>query len=168
MAQITSGYKGPNRLETNVSAAPSEGYELLRALAYDRKDDYQERRAKRAQERPRKSGGGGEYTGTARRAGPVQQERPREDPMARQLRSAQMRAEILRLQAEGGPMRMVHGAGIVPGYTMDVNAMNAYQRAAYLPTNSAAEQQDPRLQAIADRMKAEDARSSRQDWGQGY
>lgn len=34
------------------------------------------------------------------------------------------------------PMRMVHGAGITPGYTMDVNRMTGAQRQAFLPNSS--------------------------------
>ena len=48
------------------------------------------------------------------------------------------RDEIMQMQARQNPapMRMVTGAGITPGYVMDTNAMNAYQRQAYLPQNS--------------------------------
>jgi len=49
------------------------------------------------------------------------------------------RDDIMQMQARqnGAPMRMVTGAGITPGYVMDTNAMNAYQRQAYLPSGSA-------------------------------
>src|SRR5690349_9715145 len=36
------------------------------------------------------------------------------------------------------PLRMVTGPGVIPGYVQDVNAMNAYQRQAYLPQNAGA------------------------------
>lgn len=57
-----------------------------------------------------------------------------------QLQMAQERDQILQMQARQNPapMRMVTGPGIIPGYVMDTNAMNAYQRAAYLPNNAAA------------------------------
>jgi hypothetical protein len=137
MPQIQSGYEGGGKtLKTSTSPAPSEGYDLLRALTYDRKGDYEERRSTRKQETPRKSTGGGGPTGSYR--APARQEQPREDPITRRLRNAQARAEILRLQAseQPPPMRMVTGAGIIPGYMPDVNAMNAYQRSAYLPNSS--------------------------------
>lgn len=161
MAEISSTYEGPNKLKTRTSGAPSEGYELLRALTYDRKGDYEERRAGRSQERPRKSSGG-DGGSSARYEAPVRQEAPRLSPNEQALRNAQIRAEILRLKAmeNPAPMRMVTGAGITPGYMMDVNAMNAYQRQAYLPTGSSFTTRinEPVASAIE--------RGS--DWGRGY
>lgn len=48
------------------------------------------------------------------------------------------RAEMAQLRAVSSPppMRMVGGAGIVPGYMPDVNAMNGAQRQMYLPQGS--------------------------------
>jgi hypothetical protein len=42
---------------------------------------------------------------------------------------------IMRSQAASNPppMRLVTGAGVNPGYVLDPNAMNAYQRQLYLP-----------------------------------
>lgn len=158
MPQIQSSYDNPNKVRTSVSGAPAEGYELLRALTYDRKGDYEERRSKRSQERP--------YSSEPRKTRPraVVTEGPGArgglTPMERHLRDAQARAEILRLQAEGAPppMRMTtFASGANNFYTPDVNAMNAYQRAAYLPKEAAEQQQDPRLQPIADRIRSENA-----------
>lgn len=62
-----------------------------------------------------------------------------QEPAAKSdLERAKERDELLQIQArqQPPPMRMVTGPGITPGYVMDVNAMNAYQRAAYLPSNS--------------------------------
>lgn len=51
------------------------------------------------------------------------------------------RDEIMQMQAaqQPAPMRMVTGPGVTPGYVMDPNAMNAYQRELYLPKNSTRE-----------------------------
>jgi hypothetical protein len=46
------------------------------------------------------------------------------------------------------PMRMVHGPGIIPGQTMDVNAMSATQRQLFLPSASG-EQFSPEQAAMA-------------------
>lgn len=51
------------------------------------------------------------------------------------FKRAQQRDALLQMQARQNPapMRMVTGPGIIPGYVQDTNAMNAYQRQAYLP-----------------------------------
>lgn len=56
----------------------------------------------------------------------------------REVRNAQATAEIERLQSLGrpAPTRMVYGAGILAGPTLDTMAMNAYQREAFLPKGS--------------------------------
>lgn len=55
------------------------------------------------------------------------------------FKRAQQRDALLQMQARQNPapMRMVTGPGIIPGYVQDTNAMNAYQRQAYLPKESA-------------------------------
>lgn len=55
------------------------------------------------------------------------------------LQHLRQRDEIMQQQARQNPapMRMMTGPGITPGYVMDTNAMNAYQRQAYLPKESA-------------------------------
>lgn len=57
-----------------------------------------------------------------------------------QLEYAAKRDALLQMQARQNPapMRMVTGPGIIPGYVQDTNAMNAYQRQAYLPQGSSA------------------------------
>jgi hypothetical protein len=59
-------------------------------------------------------------------------------PIDKQLAYAQKEDQLLQMQARQNPapMRMVTGAGIIPGYVPDTNAMNAYQRQAYLPQGS--------------------------------
>ena len=54
------------------------------------------------------------------------------------FRHLQQRDQILQMQARQNPqpMRMVTGAGIIPGYVPDTNAFNSYQRQAYLPNNA--------------------------------
>ena len=86
--------------------------------------------------------GAGASSGEAQRlqqrlAGPAMQERPF-DMEGDRLRHAQINDQLLQMQArqQQAPMRVVGGAGIVPGYMQDVNAMNAYQRQAYLPEKS--------------------------------
>jgi len=139
MAQITSGYEGSKTLKTTTSAAPSEGYELMRALTHDRKSDYEGRRANRSKETPKKATAsrGGSSVGP-RPAPGVMEFDQRPTKREQEFRNAQIRGEILRLQAQSGqaPVRMVTGAGIIPGYTLDPLAMNYYQRQAYLPTSA--------------------------------
>lgn len=67
-------------------------------------------------------------------ARPTMDSAPAKSPMD----VARERDELLQMQArqQPAPMRMVTGAGITPGYVMDTNAMNAYQRQAYLPQGS--------------------------------
>lgn len=56
------------------------------------------------------------------------------------FRDAQERTQYQdQLARNGQPLRMVGGAGIVPGYMPDTNAMNGYQREMFLPKHSAFE-----------------------------
>lgn len=60
------------------------------------------------------------------------------DPMDEEVRAMDARRRILEDQEaeRPAPMRMVTGAGIVPGYVMDPNAMSANQRKMFLPQGS--------------------------------
>jgi hypothetical protein len=75
--------------------------------------------------------------GAASRPAPVNRSREA-DPFEAQRRALQMRAAEAELQAQmnPAPTRMVHGAGIMSGRTLDPLAMNAFQRRAYLPNES--------------------------------
>ncbi len=83
--------------------------------------------------------------------GPTQMEKLQMEQM--QMKTQDMRA-ALAARMNGQPMRMVGGAGIMPGYMPDVNAMNSYQREAYLPKESilAPTQIDPVRAADDDRF----------------
>lgn len=56
-----------------------------------------------------------------------------QDARTMALRDAELQRQAMQNPA---PMRMVTGPGVIPGYVQDVNAMNAYQRRAYLPNSS--------------------------------
>jgi hypothetical protein len=77
----------------------------------------------------------------------------------RLLHARQNRAEILKMQAaeQPPPMQYVTGAGVVPGWMQDPNAMNAYQRQAYLPQSSEA---NPQADAAGQAIRDENARKS--------
>lgn len=78
------------------------------------------------------------------RAMPTVVERPAREPNPEshqsksRLEQMEESARMAQLQAMMAPppMRMVSGPGIIPGYMPDVNAMNYYQRQAYLPKES--------------------------------
>jgi len=62
--------------------------------------------------------------------------RPSKHEMDDEFAERAARRAQLNAAASPPPMRMVTGPGIIPGYTMDVNAMNAYQRQLYLPKDA--------------------------------
>ena len=85
-----------------------------------------------------------------------------------QLDYAKKRAELLQLQAlEQGPVKKyTHGGpGMIGGYTLDPLNMNAYQRKAYLPSESRGDEsrQDTMRRAADLQEAAEERRDKRQD-----
>lgn len=91
--------------------------------------------------RARAMGAGGGMGAAPRAAAaptPVSHDDRLEDPLERQAKESALRRSIMENDAaeQQAPQRMVTGAGIVPGYTMDPNMMSAIQRKLFLPNQS--------------------------------
>lgn len=131
----TSGYN-PGSSYTNTAGA-DYGPAAMAAALLSREGQYLTQRAAAPVAAARPSvgfGGGGPAPAPVYQ--PQQQNRGEQESLPdRNFRSQVQRDQILQMQARQNPAptRLVSGPQIIPGTVMDPNAMNAYQRQAYLP-----------------------------------
>lgn len=115
-----------------VQAGTAPDFNFFAQLAQRRMAD--ERRLREAEEARRQEA----HDMQLQSAAAANRQRGQMGDMQRDAMREGMRRENYQdqIKRNGPPLRMISGPGIVSGYGQDVNAMNAYQRDAYLPEKS--------------------------------